>query len=517
MEPLQVPGYRLGERLGIGSHSQVWQAQRGTDGRLAALKLVPLPADGEDADQAVREFAVLRRVRVDGLVRCHDAVLLPERGALALVLDLVEGGSLASVVAARGHLTAGEAVTVVAPVARTLAGLHAAGVVHADLAPDNVLLERRGRPVVGDLGVARLRGEAPGAVFGTAGFNAPEVEFGAMPTFATDVYAVGALAWWCVAGAAPAAVPLRQPLEDLVPGLPSAWVHAVEACLAPDPRARPSAAEAALLFFDAAPCEPLRLVVGHDEVALLTRRIRTVGPPVGPEAVPARTRPFVPRRGVLVVVCVAASGVLVAGAVAAAQAARSPGEAGGRHRAPSGTARPVPSPVPSRVPSPVPSPVPSLSQPPVPPASSPPPRAGRDVRGDVRCDSSAPSRDPVRLMQALADERARVMVAGDPARLRRLDLLGSSAWRADAALLQRAAAAGQRYERVALSVRSARPVRARADAATLAAVVETVGYTVVTRDGRRSAPAREPAQELLFELRWASGAWLIEAVRSLPG
>ena len=505
MEPLQVPGYRLGERLGAGSHAQVWRAHRVADGRPVALKLVPLPAEGEDADQAVREFAVLQRLRVDGLVRCHDAVLVPERGALALVLDLVEGGSLASVVAARGHLSVGEAVTVVAPVARALAGLHAAGVMHADLAPDNVLLERRGRPVVGDLGVARLRGEARGAVFGTSGFIAPEVEFGTMPTSASDVYAVGALAWWCVAGAAPAAAPLRQPLEDLVPGLPSAWVHAVEACLAPDPRSRPSAAEAALLFFDAAPCEPLRLVVGHDEVALLTRRIRTAEPPVGPEAVPSRTRTSVPRRGVLVLAAVAATGVLVAGAVAAAQGARSPGEAGGRHRAPIGTARPVPSPGPSR------------SRPPVALASSPPPRTGRDVRADVRRDASAPSRDPVGLMQALAEERARVMVVGDPARLRSLDLQGSSAWRADAALLQRVAAAGQRYERVVMSVRSARPLRARADAATLAAVVETVGYTVVTRDGRRSTPAREPGQELLFELRWASGAWLIEAVRSLPG
>ena len=353
--------------------------------------------------------------------------------------------------------------------------------------------------------MARLRGEARGAVFGTSGFIAPEVEFGTMPTSASDVYAVGALAWWCVAGAAPAAAPLRQPLEDLVPGLPSAWVHAVEACLAPDPWSRPSAAEAALLFFDAAPCEPLRLVVGHDEVALLTRRIRTAEPPVGPEAVPSRTRTSVPRRGVLVLAAVAATGVLVAGAVAAAQGARSPGEAGGRHRAPIGTARPVPSPGPSR------------SRPPVALASSPPPRTGRDVRADVRRDASAPSRDPVGLMQALAEERARVMVVGDPARLRSLDLQGSSAWRADAALLQRVAAAGQRYERVVMSVRSARPLRARADAATLAAVVETVGYTVVTRDGRRSTPAREPGQELLFELRWASGAWLIEAVRSLPG
>lgn len=513
MEPLQVPGYRLGERLGFGSHAQVWRAQRVADGRLVALKVVPLAADGEDADQAVREFAVLQRLRVDGLVRCHDAVLLPEAGSLALVLDLVEAGSLASVVAARGHLSVGEAVTVVAPVARTLAGLHAAGVVHADLAPDNVLLERRGRPVLGDLGVARLRGEAPGAVFGTAGFIAPEVEFGAMPTSASDVYAVGALAWWCVAGAAPAAAPLRRPLEDLVPGLPSAWVHAVEACLAPDPRSRPSAAEAALLFFDAAPCEPLRLVVGHDEVALLTRRIRTAGPPVGSEAVPSRPRPSMPRRGVLVVACVAAAGMLVAGAVAAAQGAGSSGEAGGRHRAQGAAARPVPSPGPSLVPSRV----PSLSQPPVALASSPPPRTGHDVRGDVRRDSSAPRRDPAGLMQALAEERARVMVVGDPARLGSLDLPGSSAWRADAALLQRAAAVGQRYESVLLSVRSARALRARADAATLAAVVETVGYTVVTGDGRRSRPAREPGQELLFELRWASGAWLIEAVRSLPG
>ena len=156
----QVPGYSLGARLGVGGSAVVWAATRDSDGVQVAIKVLAVAA-GEHSDAAVRELTVLGRVEVEGLVRLHEVVTLSgDEPRVALVLDQVGGGSLERVVRARGHLSVGESVTVLAPVARALAGLHAAGVVHGDVTPGNVLVERSGRPLLGDLGVARFVGEA---------------------------------------------------------------------------------------------------------------------------------------------------------------------------------------------------------------------------------------------------------------------------------------------------------------------------------------------------------------------
>ncbi len=272
--PPVVPGYALGTRLGTGGSAVVWAGTRDRDGTPVAVKVVTVGA-GEQADAAVRELGVLARVDVEGLVRFHEAVSLPGQDRrVALVLDHVGGGSLQGVLAARGTLSVGESVTVLAPVAKALAGLHAAGVVHGDVTPGNVLLERTGRPLLADLGVARFVGEAPGEAVGTEGFVAPEVVDGGAVTPAADVYAAGALAWWCVTGQVPGPASWRAPLESLAPGLPEAWCETTTQALASDPAARPSAAQLALAWFDAAPCEPLRLVVGTDETSLLTHRLR---------------------------------------------------------------------------------------------------------------------------------------------------------------------------------------------------------------------------------------------------
>ena len=239
-----------------------------------AVKVIPLRSSLEAA-QAARELAVLGRLRVEGLVGFHEVIgLHGEPPAVAIVMDQVAGGTLAAAVAARGHLSVGESVTVLVPVARALAGLHAVGVAHGDVSPANVLLESSGRPLVSDLGLARLAGErcttAHRETHGTPGFVAPEVLRGAEPTPASDVYAVGALAWWGVSG-----VPLergygREPLDTVLRGVPQSWRIATEFALSPDPQLRPSATELALAYFDSAPCEPLRLVVGADNTSLLT-------------------------------------------------------------------------------------------------------------------------------------------------------------------------------------------------------------------------------------------------------
>src|SRR6478609_7379794 len=156
----QVPGHVVHELIGRGASGAVWAATRVHDRRRVAVKVVAVGApgagggaDGEAADgnaaaaQAVRELAVLTRIDNPHVVRLHSATPL-EDGRLALVLDLVDGGSLAAVVAGRGHLSAGECVTVLAPIARAVADLHTAGVLHGDLSPGNVLFTADGRPML---------------------------------------------------------------------------------------------------------------------------------------------------------------------------------------------------------------------------------------------------------------------------------------------------------------------------------------------------------------------------------
>jgi hypothetical protein len=495
-----VPGYDLLERLGAGGSSVVWRARRRTDGAAVAVKVVTVLGEG---DRAVREFALLRRLPVEDLVRVHETFSLPDDPtAVAVVLDLVEGGSLTEVLLARGHLTPGETVTVVAPVARALGELHSAGVVHADVSPGNVLLERTGRPRLADLGVARLVGEAHGDLYGTPGFVAPEVEAGGQPTPASDVYAVGALAWACVTGEPPAPLGLRRPLAELAPGLPPAWLDVVVQCLSPLPDERPPAGEVALRLFDAVACEPLRLVAPGDEVSLITHRLRAAAPAeeVPAAAAPRRwsalplLRPWrfrarwagglrVRRVLTLAVLCLVLA--LVVPTVFWATGGRGRAEATGGEKTP-GHANPT--------------------------TSAP---AGRHGTAPTAY-RDAPREDPAKLMQSLADARVDVLTSADPRLLARLDHPGSPAWAADELLLRRLAERGERYEGLELRVRSAELAGAEGERAVLRARVDTRAYVVTGPSGARTARPAEVGETLLVHLRWSAPGWRVEQVAPGP-
>ena len=296
----QVPGFTLTRRLGAGSTGTVWSATRDADGAPVAIKLVAGPAeDGRDletprvaggaVEQAAREAGVLAGLDHPHIVRLHAATALAD-GTLALVLDLVDGGSYAAVVTARGHLHPGELVTALSPVSRAVAHLHALGVVHADLSPGNVLFTREGRPMVSDLGVARLFGERPETLHGTEGFIAPEVLMGEQPTPASDVYAIGALAWLGLTGVAPELPAERPELGSVVQDQPVRLVQLVERCLSADPGARPTAASVAVDLYDAAVAEPVQLGDRSDPAASITHRIRASARAASPPEPPRRRR-----------------------------------------------------------------------------------------------------------------------------------------------------------------------------------------------------------------------------------
>jgi hypothetical protein len=472
-----VPGLTITHRLGSGGSGTVWAAVR-TDGTALAIKVVEY-ADHASAERAAREIAVLGRVGVEGLVGFHEALgLATDPPAVAIVLDRVAGGSLERAVRARGHLSVGESVTVLTPVARTLAGLHDAGVVHGDLSPANVLLERTGRPLVSDLGLARLVGERGGEVFCTHGFAAPEVVAGGTPTAASDVYALGALAWWCATGVVPGHALVRGRLEDLVPGLPNLWRTTTLRALAADPATRPSAAEAALAYFDSAAAEPLRLVVGTDETSLLTQRLRRAAtspadPDDGPgvsRAARRQGRSRARRRPSAAAVALISTGALVV--VGGAATVTLGLGRGGTSR--SGAVH------------------------------------GATPR-ELAADPSAPVDDPRGLMQELADLRAEALNHGDPVALTRLDAAASPALARDSADLAALATRGSRYAGVALHVRTARRVSVTDADATVEAVVDTAAYRVVGGNGARAMGAR-PGEPLRFRLVWAQGRWRIARI-----
>ncbi|WP_134739744.1 serine/threonine-protein kinase [Nocardioides sp. 503] len=245
--------YELGAVLGRGGVADVHRATDTLLSREVAVKRLR-EATPSDADRArftaeARTLAVLSH---PGLVTLLDAGESEERPYL--VLELVEGSTLAGLLA-RGPLPdPEEAARLLGTVAGALAYAHDAGVVHRDVKPGNVLLGDDGRVKLADFGIARIVGDTvrhtmTGTTVGTVGYLAPEQVSGAEITPAVDVYALGLVLLEAVTGekaftgsTAEAAV-ARLARDPHVPDTVSApLADLVRAMTARDPAARPSAA-----------------------------------------------------------------------------------------------------------------------------------------------------------------------------------------------------------------------------------------------------------------------------------
>lgn len=274
--PPVVPGYTVQELLGRGGSGEVWRAVPRRGGAPVAVKVL---VEGDPQRQA-REAALLGELDHPHLVRLVEVVHQPRRGGearVALVLDLLEGGSLGALLAVRGRLSAGEVVTVCAPVAAALAHVHAHGVVHGDLSPGNIVFTAEGRPVLTDLGVGRIIGETAAAEV-TPAYVDPAVARGSAPGPASDVFGVAAAAFHALTGIAPwnAATPADTlavaahghlpDLAELAPDAPPALLEVIGRGLSADPHQRGSAAAFALDLRHACRPEPVALTPG-DAVA----------------------------------------------------------------------------------------------------------------------------------------------------------------------------------------------------------------------------------------------------------
>ena len=310
-----APGFIVQRWLGSGASASVWLVREAATGTEYALKVLsgplgsaanhdaagapPLtrraalhgaaaeagrpapwavvsntPQREETGAAADRESALLAGGRHEHVLHTHGQVAT-DRGP-GLLLEYAAGGSLAALVAARGPLTVGEAVTILAPVASAVDYLHGIGVVHGDVSPGNVLFTAVGKPLLADLGVARALGSERPPAAGTPGFRAPHqqtAEGGLDPE--ADVYALAAIGWFALTGRVPAATAHRPPLGALVPDVPDGLVALLEEGLAERADERPSAAEFARRVIRTARPEALDLTASaHPSVAsqLLTRR-----------------------------------------------------------------------------------------------------------------------------------------------------------------------------------------------------------------------------------------------------
>ncbi len=264
--------YRLLSRLGRGGMGTVWRAEDELLNRQVAVKEVHLRGErsAEEREQqrerTLREARAVAQVRHPSVVGIHDVV--EQDGDPWIVMELVDGASLGGRLAAEGPLPPREVAAIGLAVLSALEAAHARGVLHRDVKPDNVLLEREtGRVVLTDFGIARLDGSTTlterGAFLGSPEFTAPERTEGGAAGPESDLWSVGVLLCTALEGRSPfrrdtmSGVLYAVLYEDIVlPTSAEPLAPAIRGLLQRDPARRSTAVEASWLLTDCLERQP---------------------------------------------------------------------------------------------------------------------------------------------------------------------------------------------------------------------------------------------------------------------
>ncbi|MFF8385800.1 serine/threonine-protein kinase [Streptomyces kanasensis] len=203
--------YRLGGVLGRGGMGTVWRAVDETLGRTVAVKELRFPSSIDEDEKrrlitrTLREAKAIARIRNTSAVTVFDVVDEDDRPWI--VMELIEGRSLADVIREDGTLTPRRAAEVGLAILDVLRSAHRQGILHRDVKPSNVLISDDGRVVLTDFGIAQVEGDpsitSTGMLVGAPSYISPERARGQRPGPAADMWSLGGLLYACVEGHPP--------------------------------------------------------------------------------------------------------------------------------------------------------------------------------------------------------------------------------------------------------------------------------------------------------------------------
>lgn len=265
-EATHIGPYELRGELGRGAMARVWRAWDPALEREVAIKeplfdeRLPQTVLDEMARRFVAEGRAAARLSHSGIVTTYATDVFD--GRPALVMELVEGSTLSSLLAA-GPLSPDEALSVLDQLLEAVGYAHAHGVVHRDIKPDNIFVTPAGQVKLADFGIARIEGAgatrltAAGSVLGTPGYMSPEQATGKPVDARSDLFSVGVVAYEMLTGEIPFAAGSPDtttliyrivhepapPLSLRAPGVSRRVAEAIMAALEKDPSARPQSAD----------------------------------------------------------------------------------------------------------------------------------------------------------------------------------------------------------------------------------------------------------------------------------
>ncbi|MFF5633940.1 serine/threonine-protein kinase [Streptomyces sp. NPDC012825] len=258
--------YRLGESIGRGGMGKVWRAHDEVLHRVVAVKELTAGRFVAEADRLVlhartqKEARAAARITHPGVVTVHD--VLEHDARPWIVMQYVDGPSLADAAKESGTVEPREAARIGLHVLGALRAAHAAGVLHRDVKPGNILLARDGRVLITDFGIAAIEGDSTitrtGEIVGSIDYLAPERVKGADPGPASDLWSLGATLYTAVEGTSPfrrgSPISTMQAVVTEEPPHPEkagALAPVIVALLRKDPKRRPRADEAGRMLLEA--------------------------------------------------------------------------------------------------------------------------------------------------------------------------------------------------------------------------------------------------------------------------
>jgi eukaryotic-like serine/threonine-protein kinase len=205
---VRIPGYRCVRRLAGGSVSQLYLAESEKAGSLVVIKVTPSMRDASGVDQSferfVQEYEIAHRMHHASIVRCHELGVADDHAYLAM--EYFPDGDLRRRI--RAGIAPADALDIAAQIAGALATLHAAGALHRDLKPGNVLMRGSHRIALSDFGLAKqalleLDITDPGIIFGTPHYMSPEQGHGEHVDERCDLYSLGIILYEMLCGEKP--------------------------------------------------------------------------------------------------------------------------------------------------------------------------------------------------------------------------------------------------------------------------------------------------------------------------